>query len=364
MKLEWLELTNFRSYASLRIEVDSRTNIFVGDNGRGKTNLLEAVAYLSRLSSFRGAPDRALVKVGSEGSVVRGSFSGTGASHLVEVEIPAEGRRRVRWNGKRPRRYSDLAAEVPIVTFLPDDLRLIKGGPAGRRSYLDDLAAALSTVAGGAQADLAQALKQRNALLRTMGRDAPDEDLAVWEAQIAEAGAAVLAARLEVAGAAEPVISTVYGDIGGDDAITWTYSAGKLGDLPDLQPPPDAADRYRELLAQDRSLDRERKMTAVGPHRDDPALAVGDLDARTHSSQGEQRTLALSLRMAAFELIAARRPDPPVVLLDDVFSELDAARAKGVVDHLPAAQTLITTARPEAVPVSGRSWTVTDGAVT
>ncbi|MGI9626858.1 MAG: DNA replication/repair protein RecF, partial [Longimicrobiales bacterium] len=174
MHLTWLELTDFRSYPSLRIELDPATNLFVGDNGLGKTNVLEAAAYLSRLKSFRGAPDKALVRDGADGAVLRGEFATTDRTHLVEVEIPADGRRRVRFNNKKPKRYSDVAAEVPVVTFLPDDVGLIKGGPGNRRDYLDELAAALSPVAGAAQSDLAQALKQRNALLRNFGRDAPD----------------------------------------------------------------------------------------------------------------------------------------------------------------------------------------------
>jgi DNA replication and repair protein RecF len=364
VRLAWLDLTDFRSYPTLRLELDPVTNIFVGDNGMGKTNLLEAVAYMSRLSSFRGVPDTALVRRDAERAVVRGEFEAASSLHLVEVEVPAAGRRRVRWNGKQPRRFSALAAELPIVTFLPDDVALVKGGPGERRRYLDELAASLSPVAAGAQADLAQAIKQRNALLRSGGAAASDDDLAVWESQIAASGAAVLGARLEVARSAGPVIARVYGDIGGDSDIVWSYEAAKLGDLPKLAAPVDAAQRYRGLLERSRPLDRDRKMTTVGPHRDVPGLQLGGLDSRTHASQGEQRTLSLAMRLAAFELIAARRPDPPLVILDDVFSELDAMRARRVIDGLPEAQTLITTARAEDVPASGRRWNVTLGGVT
>jgi DNA replication and repair protein RecF len=363
MRLDWLDLTAFRSYDSLRLELDVGNNIFVGNNGEGKTNILEAVAYLSRLRSFRSAPDAALVRDGTDSAVIRGEFTAATGSHLVEVEIPAAGRRRVRWNGKQPKRFSDLASDVPVVTFLPDDVGLVKGGPGNRRDYLDDLAASLSPVAAGAQADLAQALKQRNALLRNKGREAPEDDLAVWESQIAESGAAVLTARLQVASDAEPVIASTYGDIGGNAEVCWIYGAGKLGDLEGLVVPDDTAQRYRELLAEARLLDMDRKMTTIGPHRDDPALVLRRLDARTHSSQGEQRTLALAMRLTSFDLITSRRSDPPLVLLDDVFSELDPSRARSVVDHLPNAQILITTARPEDVPVSGRSWSLAGGAV-
>lgn len=363
MRLDWLDLTTFRSYDGLRLELETGNNVFVGDNGEGKTNILEAVAYLSRLRSFRGAPDAALVRRGSDSAVIRGSFTATAGAHLVEVEIPATGSRRVRWNGKQPKRFSDLASEVPVVTFLPDDVGLVKGGPGNRRDFLDDLAASLSPVAAAAQADLGQALRQRNALLRNKGREAPADGLAVWESQIAASGAAVLAARLKMAADTQPVIASTYSDIGGNAAISWLYSAGRLGDLEELVAPDDTADRYRDLLAQTRRLDMDRKMTTVGPHRDDPALVLRGLDARTHGSQGEQRTLALAMRLASFDVVASRRSDPPLVLLDDVFSELDPSRARGVVDHLPNAQTLITTARPQDVPVAGRSWSVVGGAV-
>ncbi|MDH3729664.1 MAG: DNA replication/repair protein RecF [Acidimicrobiia bacterium] len=361
MRLEWLELGGFRSYEALHLDLDPGNNIFVGDNGEGKTNIVEAVAYLSRLRSFRGAPDNALIRAGSDSAVIRGEFTAHAGSHLVEVELPSSGRRRVRWNGKQPKRFSDLASEVPVITFLPDDVGLLKGGPANRRDYLDDLAAALSPVAAGAQADLTKALKQRNALLRNFGREAPEDDLAVWEAQIAASGKAVLDARLQIAKDAQPVIAAFYGEIGGNDDISWAYQAGRLGDIAGLEAPSDTEDRYRDLLAAARRLDMDRKMTTIGPHRDDPGMTLAGLDARTHASQGEQRTLALAMRLASFELVASRRPDPPLVLLDDVFSELDPSRARSVVDHLPDAQTMITTARPEDLPVAGRTWTVAQG---
>lgn len=363
MRLDWLDVSGFRSYDALHLDLDPGNNIFVGDNGEGKTNIVEAAAYLSRLKSFRGAPDSALIHSGSDSAVVRGEFTAHAGGHLVEVEIPETGRRKVRWNGKQPKRFSDLASEVPVITFLPDDVGLLKGGPGNRRDFLDDLAATLSPVAAGAQGDLAKALKQRNALLRDLGRQAPAEDLAVWEAQIAASGRSVLEARLQIARDAQPVIAAFYFEIGGNDDVAWVYSAGRLGEVVGLEAPADTEERYRELLEAARSLDMDRKMTTIGPHRDDPGLTLSGLDARTHASQGEQRTLALAMRLASFDLVSSRRPDPPLVLLDDVFSELDPSRARSVVDNLPDAQTMITTARPQDLPVEGHTWTVAEGTV-
>ena len=153
MILKWLELRDFRSYPELEFTPEPGINLLVGENGAGKTNLLEGISYLSRLRSFRRVPDEALVRMGEPAAVVRGEFERDGGSLRVEVEVPSSGRRRVQVNGKRPRRLSDVAAEVPIVTFLPDDLDMVKRGPARRREYLDELAAQLWPGAGAGAMD-------------------------------------------------------------------------------------------------------------------------------------------------------------------------------------------------------------------
>ena len=364
MRLGWLELTDFRSYHQLRLEPDPTINIFVGPNGAGKSNLLEAVSYLARLRSFRKAPDIALIALEAASAVVRGEFTADATSALVEVELPRTGRRRVQLNGKRPKRNADLVTQVRMVVFLPDDLSLVKGPPAGRRDYLDDLAAQLWPTAAGEQADYEKALKQRNALLRNEGHAADASALDVWDQQIATVGAAIIARRLGLVDSLSPMLEASYAEISaGGTEVAWRYEAKVLGEVVPGRIPDDAAEQLLAGLAEQRRLDMDRKVTTVGPHRDDPALILGVGDARTLASQGEQRSLALALRLSSFDLITAETGEVPLLLLDDVFSELDHQRTAGVVARLPDAQVFITTARPEDVPVEGHHWSVSEGVV-
>ena len=364
MRLGWLELTDFRSYHHLRLEPDPSMNIFVGSNGAGKSNLLEAVSYLARLRSFRKAPDTALIAVEADSAVVRGEFKTDATSALVEVELPRVGRRRVQLNGKRPKRNADLLIQVRMVVFLPDDLNLVKGPPSGRRDYLDDLAAQLWPIAAGEQADYDKALKQRNALLRNEGHAADAAALDVWDEQIATVGAAIIARRVGLVESLSPMLKASYAEISAGPAeVAWSYEAKVLGPITAGHMPHDAAERLLEGLAQRRRLDMDRKVTTVGPHRDEPSLTLGVGDSRTLASQGEQRSLALALRLSAFDLITDQTGEVPLLLLDDVFSELDHGRTAGVVARLPNAQVFITTARPEDVPVKGHHWSVSEGAI-
>lgn len=364
MRLGWLDLTNFRSYPALYIEPDGGVNIFVGPNGAGKSNLMEAISYLARLRSFRRAPDDALIAVGAEKAIVRGEFGAEATSALVEVELPRQGRRRVQLNGKRPRRHADLMTQVRMVVFLPDDLNLVKGAPASRRDYLDDLAAQIWPTAAGEQADYDKALKQRNALLRTEGHSADASALDVWDEQISRVGAAIIRRRLELIQTLTPVLSAGYEEISNTNAaVGWRYEAKVLGKLDSGSMPDDAPEQLMAGLAERRRLDMDRKLTTVGPHRDEASLILGVGNARTLASQGEQRSLALSLRLAAFDLLRAETGETPLLLLDDVFSELDHDRTDGVVSRLPLSQVFITTARPEDVPVQGRHWSVHRGGV-
>ena len=214
MRLSWIELTDFRCHASLRVEPDPGVNVFVGDNGSGKTSLLEAIGYLASVASFRRSPDSALVRLGAGGTVVRGEFSSSTGGSLVEVEIPAVGRRRVLLNGKRAAGRAAIAETVAIVAFLPDDLDLVKRGPAYRREYLDDLAVQVWPAAGAEQAEYERAVTQRNALLRRDGRMADATTLDVLDEGVARLGGAVLARRLATAGVVQ------FG-------ARWTLLAGK-----------------------------------------------------------------------------------------------------------------------------------------
>jgi DNA replication and repair protein RecF len=360
MHLRWLELRDLRCYPRLRWDPDPGINVLVGPNGSGKTTVVEAVAYLSRLRSFRGVADEALIRTGAEAAIIRGEFALTAGDTRVEAELPRSARRRIQVNGKRPPRFREVAGRLPVITFLPDDLDLVKRGPAGRREYLDDLAALLRPAAGADQQEYDRAMRQRNALLRAERGMVDLASLEAWDLQLAAAGGAVVRRRLDVMAAAAPVLARLYTEFGpSPDPLRVGYESAWL---PAEECTADqAAEALTDALARRRPVDLERRVTTVGPHRDDLDLRLGDRPVRGQASQGEQRSVALALRLASYDLVADQFGAPPTLVLDDVFSELDAARAAAVVSRLPGGQVLVTTAREEDVPVTGRRWAVGSG---
>lgn len=367
MHLAWLELGNFRSYAALAFTPEPDTNVLVGDNGAGKTNVLEAINYLSVLSSFRSSPDFSLIRAGAETAVLRGGVLREQGELRVEIEIPVNGRRRVLIDGKRPKRYSDVASEVAVVAFLPDDLDLVKRGPAGRRDFLDRLGSQLAPGVGANHADYVAALRQRNALLRREGRAVDPITLDAWDERLAQAGARVVLDRLQLIHRLEPVFVTSYERLGSgadpriDYSSTWTADLVMSPDVPLGQAA--MGERLREALLARRSRDLDQRSTTVGPHRDEPRIWLGGRSTRTQASQGEQRSTALALRLGAYELLRERVGAAPILLLDDVFSELDVRRADAVRELLPGGQVFVTTARDDVISMPGRRWLVRDGNV-
>lgn len=355
MELSWIEVDGFRCYEALRFEPTAGVNVLVGENGAGKTSLLEAVAYLGLLKSFRGSGDDAVILTSAERAVIRGEFAVASGSVLVEVEIPQGGSRQIRVNGKRPRRYRDVLGQVPMVVFQPDDLDVVKRGPGLRRTYLDDLAAQLWPQASADQQDFERALRQRNALLRIEGRSADPVELAALDEQVATAGAAVHAHRTRLIDVLKPHLEEGYGTVGGVGPIVWDYQTNwNAGGMRELA----------TTLADRRNRDFDQRTTTAGPHRDDPALCAAGRPVRTMASQGEQRTVALALRIAAYKTLAAERSVRPVLLLDDVFSELDPARAAGVAGLLAEGQVFVTTASDDVLAIDGKRWRVGEGEIT
>ncbi len=363
MEFSWLELRDFRSYPELRIEPNPGVNVFVGANGAGKTNLLEAAGYLASLRSFRGAPDEALINDVAGAAVVRGEVHHLESTSLIELELPRSGRRRVRVNGQRPARSTDLLGHVRAVMFLPDDLDIVKRGPAHRRDFLDAVAVQLWPGAYLDQQEYERALRQRNTLLRQSGWDVDQPTLAVWDQRLSQAAGKLMVRRAGAAGVLRESIAETYASLsGGGTRVELHYESKWGGSLQGV-----AADTVATVLAQaleaNRRADTERRVTTMGPHRDEPWFTVDDRDARTRASQGEQRTLALSLRLASHRAISEATGEKALLLLDDVFSELDMERANALAHMLPAAQTFITTARQEEVPVHGRTFFVEPGRI-
>jgi DNA replication and repair protein RecF len=364
MELSWLEVSGFRSYESLSLRPATGVNVLIGDNGSGKTSVLEAIGYLATLKSFRRAPDAALVADGADSAIVRGEFTSAGGKALVEIENPAAGRRQVRLNGKRAQSRAEVASLIALVAFLPDDLDLVKRGPAYRREYLDDLAVQLWPSAAADQQEYERAVRQRNALLRREGRHSDPTTLDVLDERIAVLGSAVLHRRLRATAQVAPVLAGLFGVLGDSLAeLGWRYEAAGL-DVVEGTPERDALEEgLHKAVAAAREGDMERRVTTVGPHRDEIVFLIDDRDARTRASQGEQRSIALGLRIAAYEVISEQRALVPILLLDDVFSELDPGRSQRLVERLPDGQVFVTSAREEEVPLVGQRWSVSGGNV-
>jgi DNA replication and repair protein RecF len=344
MQLTRLWLHDFRNYESADLTLPPGLTVVRGSNGEGKTSLLEGIGYLATLASFRGVPSEALVRDGAAMAVVRGEGERGGRQLLIEAEIAQRGR--VSVNKQRLRRTNDLLDALRVSVFAPDDLELVKGGPSARRRYLDDTLVALSPKHDATRRDLDRILRQRTALLRQSGgRLTPDiaSTLDVWDAKLVAAGEALADARATLVADLEPALAKAYADL--SPARGPAGVAERSGVTAAYDAPWRAAGLAAGLAAA-RADELRRGVCLVGPHRDDLALRINAMPARTHASQGEQRSMALALRLAAHRLVADRLDDVPVLLLDDVFSELDPGRTEALLHHLPPGQAVLTTAGP------------------
>lgn len=358
MFVEQVSVVNFRNYATAEIAPAPRgITLFQGDNGSGKTNLLEAVAYFATLKSFRGAPAAAVVRRGAEQAVLRAKADREGRALLVEAEVNLAGRDRVRLNRQALRRNDELFGTVLVTVFSPDDIEVVKGGPQLRREYLDDILVMLGPKHGALCTELERVLRQRNALLRSAGgtlRGSMGSTLDVWDEKLAVAGEVIADSREALMATLEKEVNHAYENLSADKSgqvVGLSYQRSWQGPL-------------LAALHGARAEDVRRGMTGVGPQRDELYMSVHGLAARTQASQGEQRSLALSLRLAGHAMVAERQGTSPVLLLDDVFSELDPGRSAALASCLPDGQVLLTAAGPvpSELPVLQRAR-VNDGAV-
>ena len=336
MHVRTLWLTDFRSYSSAELDLVPGLTAIVGANGEGKTNLLEALAWLATLSSFRGAPTEALVRQGAPFAIVRALAERDGRELLVEAQLLPNGRNRVLVNRQPLRRARDLLGSLQVTVFTPDDLEIVKDGPGERRRFLDDALVALHPRNDVLRADVDKVLRQRNALLRqAAGRldEGAAFTLDVWDERLTHSGEALAAARADLLERMQPVLAATYDTLAREPAeVTARYEA------------PWRDTGLAAALRAARAADVRRGVSTVGPHRDDIVFTVEGAPARAYASQGEQRTLAFALRLAVHDVVTDTSGSPPVLLLDDVFSELDPDRGAALLAHLPAGQTLLTTA--------------------
>jgi DNA replication and repair protein RecF len=345
VRLDRVWLTDVRSYASAELELAPGLTALLGDNGQGKTNVLEAIAWLATLQSFRGAPTEAMIRQGVDRAVIRAEGEREGRAILLEAELVASGRNRILVNRQPLKRAKELLGVLRVTVFAPDDLDLVKGGPAERRRYLDDALVASHPRYDALRSEVDKVLKQRNALLKGAGGRLDGDaafTLDVWDAKLVESGGRLAEARQALLERLVPALSDTYDAVANRPAeVTATYVADWAGVGLDA------------ALAASRKDDLRRGVSTVGPHRDEVELRVGDMPARTHASQGEQRSLALALRLASHHVITDVTGSAPILLLDDVFSELDPDRSDALLANLPEGQTLLTSASglpPKADP--------------
>jgi DNA replication and repair protein RecF len=340
----WLD--DFRCLQGIDLELDPGLTVIHGANGQGKTSVLEAIAWIARGQSFRGTADSPLVRNGCEQAIVRAEIMSDDRVQLFEAEIRATGRNRVLCNKRAITRARDLHGLLRVAVFAPDDLELVKEGPSARRAYLDELLGMLAVRYDAARGDFERVLKQRNALLRSGARDpSATATLDVLDEQLVTAGGELVRGRLQLVDRLGPAVSEAYDALASDGRrVGYSYEAEWAPDPLDAGAVDAIETHLRGALVARRRAEIERGITLVGPHRDDWKLTIDAFDARTQASQGEQRSLALALRLAGRSVVHELTGTPPILLLDDVFSELDARRSGALVRNLPAGQTLLTTA--------------------
>jgi DNA replication and repair protein RecF len=338
--------TDFRGFTDVDLQLAPGLTVLRGDNGQGKTSVLEAVGWVARARSFRGVADALLVRSGAEQAIVRAEVVTGERVQLFEAEIRAAGRNRIHVNKQAVPRARDRHGLLRVSVFAPDDLALVKDGPAERRTYLDELLVMLGARYDAARSDYERVLKQRNALLRAGIRDEDARTtLDVFDDQLVLAATELVRGRLRLVDRLAPVVAEAYAALSSDPRPVEARYDAEWSEQPLATDAPELIQaELRGALARRRRAETERGITLVGPHRDELRLALGDLEARTQASQGEQRTLALALRLGGHRVVTEVTETAPVLLLDDVFSELDAARANALVRNLPPGQTLLTTA--------------------
>ncbi len=382
MHLTRLGLTDFRSYAELSLELSPGVTTFSGPNGEGKTNLVEAIGYLATLGSHRVATDAPLVRRGADRAVLRAAVSGEAGRTLVEIELNPGRANRVRLNRAPMPRPRDILGVLRTVLFAPEDLALVKGDPGERRRFLDDLLVATAPRYAGLRADYERVLRQRTALLKSAGakghlrgaaRDAMTATLDAWDAQLAQAGAPLLAGRIRLVAALRPHVTAAYEAVSGgslsgrpSESCEITYRASAFNNSEFDNDVQGLETAMLKALAAVRASELDRGVCLVGPHRDELELSVGGLPARGYASHGESWSLALALRLASFALLKQGHEDP-VLILDDVFAELDTGRRDRLAGLVAdAEQVLITAAVPADVPETraGARFTGRAGVVT
>ena len=395
MYLEHLSLTDFRSYAQVELRLEPGTTVLVGSNGIGKTNLMEAIGYLSTLSSHRVSSDAPLLRFGTERALIRAKLVRGDQSTVLELEINSSRANRARINRSNPVRARDILGICQTVLFAPEDLALVKGDPSSRRRFLDELLVSLVPRHAATRGDYDRVLKQRNALLKSAraGKFSAGHvaTLDVWDQHMARAGAELLHARLELVEKLRPHLRSAYAQLtDGSKEAGVIYRSTLQGTVEDDGAAPAPASngdvalaeadlrllsvdeltvRYVQAFAASRRRELERGVSLVGPHRDELELVLGEAPAKGYASHGETWSMCLSLRLASYYVMqddARTGGSAPILILDDVFAELDVQRRRKLAAIVSGAeQVLVTAAVEDDIPaeLSGRRVKVVPGGI-
>lgn len=332
MKIESIELVNFRNYDKLIVSLDQGTNLFYGDNAQGKTNILESVYLCGTTKSHRGSKDKEMIRFGKEEAHIRMKILKNEIPYRIDMHLKKNKAKGIAINGVPIHKASELLGLGNFVFFSPEDLNIIKNGPSERRRFLDMELCQLNRIYLHNLMNYNRILQQRNKLLKDISFHPEYEDtLEIWDVQMAEYGSQIIAARENFVKKLNEIIFKIHKKLSGDrEELTVFYEKNV------------SPGQFLEAIQKDREKDIRMKMTHTGPHRDDLLFQIRDLDIRRFGSQGQQRTTALSLKLAEIELVRNSSKDSPVLLLDDVLSELDGSRQHYLLESIHDVQTLIT----------------------
>jgi len=354
-----LNLTNYRSYTNLELQLESGVSIFIGKNGEGKTNIAESILYLTFLSSHRASGNTPLIKLGNSSAYIRAKVKYPEREILVELEINNEKANRAKVNQNPVRSQKEIFGIVQTIYFSPEDLDIVRGDPGERRRFIDQLLTLRSPRIAGVIADYERAVKQRNSLLKTR---ASSDALAPWDKQVADFGGQLIALRIAVLVELKPLFNAAYNQISEMKPAEIIYKSSIENPSTNNQ---ENTDKIMEKLINNRGAELDRGLTLVGPHRDDLTLMLGEHLVKGYASQGESWSIVLSLKLATYNLLKSDGLSP-ILILDDVFAELDEERRDKLALIVQSAeQTIITVAVENDLPksITGVKYLVRSGVV-
>jgi len=327
-----LDLLNFRNYEKLSLTLDPGINIFYGANAQGKTNILEAVYLAGTSKSHRGTRDRDMIRMGESEAHIRMHVDKNDSDYRIDMHLRKNKSKGIAIGGVPIRRAGELFGIVNIVFFSPEDLNIIKNGPSERRRLVDRILCEIDRIYMSDLTQYGKCLNQRNRLLHDLYfNPSLESELPVWDEQLVNYGCRIIAKREEFVRMLEDIASEIHTELTGEkEKLTLVYE------------PNVTVEEFADKVARSRDADRKIKSTTVGPHRDDVCIKVNDMDLRLYGSQGQQRTTAISLKLSEIRIIEERIRNKPVLLLDDVLSELDRDRQNYLLGNIRDIQTLIT----------------------